>query len=358
MKFQTGKVAHPLGAASYLYQEKEELLKYLHSQLRKKKVKISIGAQPSSSPHLGTLVVFSLAFALGKMLKEYDKELEVIVLFEMVDTAPGETKTINGTKYQISLKKSGILNQYIDQYYDILEQLSKLSGIPYETRKQSEFNRHPAIPNIVKNIMENKKELAIILEPRNNIIRIRSACPVCGLTDKEGINNQFIDDKLICYCPIHGQYEVDINEEPERLEYNTPLRNLIRAILYSFDNQNDELDYEWIRITGSDYAGFYQEQTLYKSVDILGYSVSKLPTILYAPLITDWSGGKLSKSMYAKNIYDNLPDFVVNYENLKKEKGKKGLELIFNEVLSWLEEPYKLFRNYSIYYFLTEVLKE
>ena len=358
MKFQTGKVAYSLGAASYLYQSKDDFLKYLKSQLRKKKLKISIGAQPNSSPHIGTLVVFSLAFALGKVLKEYDKELEVTVVFEMIDTAPGKTKIIGEKEYQISLKESGILDKYIDQYYEILKYLSEFSGIPYEVRRQEEFNKHTAIPNIVKNVMDNEEELSKILDPQNNIIRIRSACPICGLTDKHGINNKFIGDKLISTCPIHGQFTVDINSETEKLEYNTPLRNLIRAILYSIDNMNDEIDYEWLRITGADYAGFYQEQVLYRAADLIEYTVSKLPIILYAPLVTDWSGAKLSKSLEYKNMYDDLPKFVMNYENLKKEKGKKGLEKIFNEVLSWVEEPYKLFRNYSIYYFLTEVLKE
>ena len=357
MKFQTGKVAYPLGAASYLYQNKDDFLKYLHGQLRKKKVKISIGAQPNSSPHIGTLVVFSLAFALGKVLKEYDSELDVTVVFEMVDTAPGKTEVIDGKKYQINLKESGILDKYIDQYYEILKYLSEFSGIPYEVRKQEEFNKHTAIPNIIKNIMDNEEELSKILDPQNNIIRIRSACPVCGLTDKHGIDNKFIGDKLICTCPLHGDFTVDIKDETEKLEYNTPLRNLIRAILYSIDNIDNEIDYEWLRITGSDYAGFYQEQLLYKAADLIGYTVSKLPIILYAPLITDWSGAKLSKSLEYE-MYDGLPDFIINYENLKKEKGKKGLEKIFNEVLSWVENPYKLFRNYSIYYFLTEVLKE
>ena len=44
------------------------------------------------------------------------------------------------------------------------------------------------------------------------------------------------------------------------LEYNTPLRNLIRAMVYGTINVSDEYDYEIIRITGGDYAGFYQTE--------------------------------------------------------------------------------------------------
>ena len=356
MLFETdGKVYNPLGGGSYVYQD--SLIQYLHSQLRKKKVRISIGAQPNSSPHFGTMEVFCLAFSLANMLKKYDSTLETSVFFEMVDTAPAIAKMIDNKKYQISLRESGEMDKYIDQYYQILEQLSNLSDVSYQVRGQKEFNKHANIPEIVKKVIDNREILAPILEPKKHIIRIRAACPICGLTDKRGIENEFIGDKMICFCPEHGRFEVDINKESERLEYNTPLRNLIRGLVYSIDNQDETLDYEWLRITGSDYAGFYQEQLLYKTTDLLGYSVSKLPMILYAPLVTDWSGAKLSKSLYVKEgAYSYLPSYMINYENLRKEMGIVGLTKLYTEVHSWLEEPYKLFRNYSIYYFM-EVLK-
>lgn len=255
------------------------------------------------------------------------------------------------------MRESGEMDKYIDQYYQILEQLSNLSDVSYQVRGQKEFNKHASIPEIVKKVIDNREILAPILEPKKHIIRIRAACPICGLTDKRGIENEFIGDKMICFCPEHGRFEVDINKESERLEYNTPLRNLIRGLVYSIDNQDETLDYEWLRITGSDYAGFYQEQLLYKTTDLLGYSVSKLPMILYAPLVTDWSGAKLSKSLYVKEgAYSYLPSYMINYENLRKEMGIVGLTKLYTEVHSWLENPYKLFRNYSIYYFM-EVLK-
>ena len=35
-----------------------------------------------------------------------------------------------------------------------------------------------------------------------------------------------------------------------------------------------------------------------------------------------------------------------------KDKGIEGLEKLYNEVLRWVKEPYKLFRHYTVYYFL------
>lgn len=243
MKFETdGKVYNPLGGGSYVYQD--SLLPYLHSQLRKKVVKISIGAQPNSSPHFGTLEVFCLAFGLANMLKAYDNDLEISVLFEMVDTAPAISKMINNTKYQISLRQSGEMDKYIDQYYEILNQLSELSGIPYKIRGQSDFNKHSSIPGIVKKIIDNREILAPILDPKKQILRIRAACPTCGMTDKQGIENVFAENKMICLCPEHGKFEVDICQESYRLEYNTPLRNLVRGLVYLIDNEDENTEYQ------------------------------------------------------------------------------------------------------------------
>jgi hypothetical protein len=41
---------------------------------------------------------------------------------------------------------------------------------------------------------------------------------------------------------------------------------------------------------------------LYKAAALLGVPPTDLPTIVYAPLITDWSGAKLSKSLYVKKM--------------------------------------------------------
>ena len=111
-----------------------------------------------------------------------------------------------------------------------------------------------------------------------------------------------------------------------------------------------------MRITGSDYAGFYQEELLYKPSAILRYPVNKLPAILYMPLVLDWSGAKLSKSLYVKEgAYSDLPSYLINYEFLKNTKGIQALNVIHKITDNWIENPYLLFRNYSIYYFKKEI---
>ena len=344
-------VYYPLGGASYVF--KTEFIKYIYSKLNKKRIKISIGAQPNSSPHLGTISVISLAFKLAKKLMEEFDDITCSVLFEVVDTAPGEKVIINNIVYQKSLKNTGKLTEFMPQFIEILDFLKAKTQIDYEIRYQSEFNSQKCIKPIVRQIVEQRKKIAKFLDPKYEKLKIRVSCPKCGLADKNSINNIYNENKIIFECPQDGKFEVDINKNPELLEYNTPLRNLIRGMAYGNINKSNEYDYEIIRVTGSDYAGFYQEELLYKVAGLLNYDVQNLPIIIYTPLITDWSGAKLSKSLYVKqNAYGYLPKHLINYENLLNEKGIEGLDKMYSIISEWVDEPYKLFRDYSVYYFI------
>ena len=344
-------VYYPLGGASYVF--KTDFIKYIYSKLNKKRIKISIGAQPNSSPHLGTISVISLAFKLAKKLMEEFDDITCSVLFEVVDTAPGEQVIINNIVYQKSLKNTGKLTEFMPQFIEILDFLKAKTQIDYEIRYQSEFNSQKCIKPIVRQIVEQRKKIVKFLDPKYEKLKIRVSCPKCGLADKNSINNIYNENKIIFECPQDGKFEVDINKNPELLEYNTPLRNLIRGMAYGNINKSNEYDYEIIRVTGSDYAGFYQEELLYKVAGLLNYDVQNLPIIIYTPLITDWSGAKLSKSLYVKqNAYEYLPKYLINYENLLNEKGIEGLDKMYSIIFEWVDEPYKLFRDYSVYYFI------
>lgn len=352
MKFDEN-IYYPLGGASYVF--KDNLIKYIKSKIDKRKIKISVGSQPNSSPHFGTISVFSLAFSLAEQIKKNYEDLDISILFEVVDTAPSEKIEINGITYQKSLKSAGIIEKYIPQFTEILQFYSKKTGISYEIRYQHEFNNLKEVKSTIREVVSNREKIAKFIDQKYERLRVRVACPRCGLSDKNSINNEYSKDnrKLISYCPEHGRFETDIETQSYRLEYNTPLRNLIRAIVYGTINNSDEYDYQIIRITGNDYAGFYQEELLYKIVSLLGYPVHNLPLIIYCPLIMDWSGAKLSKTLYVKSgAYKYLPEYLINYENLIKSKGKYGLEIINKITKEWVLEPYKLFRNYSIYYFM------
>ncbi len=314
----------------------------------------SIGAQPNSSPHLGTLVVFNLAYVLAQKMALCPDSIQPEIFFEVVDTAPSETRTTGGVDYQISLRDSKVAESHLEEYFELLELLKRFTGVGYTLRRQRDFNSQQSIPQILRKIVQNKEIIAPILDSQRGSLQMRVACSDCGLTDKKGVNNKYYDDRMESYCPEHGWFETFFDGESAKFEYNTPLRNLIRAIVYASDNQNDDVPFEWLRVTGSDYAGYYQEQLLYKVASLLGTPAQELPTIVYAPLVVDWSGAKLSKSVYVKeNAYKYLlPPYLVNYDQFREKLGEEGVRKMFEEVSSWLEDSFKLFRSYSVYYFM------
>lgn len=344
-------VYFPLSAASYLF--RESLIQYIANSITKRKFLISIGAQPNSSPHLGTICVISLAFSLAKKLREINHDLEVSILLEVVDTAPVETLEIDHIKYQKNLNGTSTMSVALNDFIEIMEYYSMSTQIPYSLRTQQIFNGQPEIPAIIKKIVNMRNIIAPRLDPIHSTLRIRSACPVCGLVDKEGRNNKFInDDTLICKCPKHGTFSVDLSSETHLLSYNTPLRNLIRAIVYSKINADPSYDYQIIRITGNEYAGFYQEELLYKTIAALNYPIDTLPMILYCPMVTDWSGAKLSKSLYVeKNAYADLPLYLQNYAIQKNKYGNDIIRRIAKITDEWINNPHMLFRDYSVLYF-------
>lgn len=345
------QVYHPLGGASYVFEH--DIVNYILRKVKKNKILISIGAQPNSSPHFGTLCVFSLAFSLADIIRQTDESKDVEVLFEVVDTAPSKTIDINGIKYQEDLKESIKMIDSMNDFKEILEYLSKKNNINYVVRNQNEFNSQKEIKDILNTIVSKRDKISNLLDPENGRLRMRCVCPKCGLVDKEGINTTIENNIIKSICPKHGEYIVNYMEESNKVEYNTPLRNLVRAIMYGTINNSDNYNYEIIRVTGGDYAGFYQEELLYKIASILGYEANELPMIVYCPQVLDWSGAKLSKSLYVKEgAYQDLPKYVLNYQFLKEKFGIEALDVIINETKLWVNEPYRLFRNYSVYYFI------
>ena len=351
-----GIVHNPLGGASYVFEK--EFIPYILGNLRKDKLKISVGAQPNSSPHFGTLETIVLAFALAHKIKEYDTKKCVTILYEVIETAPSETVVIDGIKYQKSLSFTGKIGMYFAEYVDILEHYKSLTGIDYEIRYQHEFNSQPETQAVFATVLKNREYVSRKLDQKYGNLRVRMSCPVCGLTDKNSVNNEYTEDTVTFYCPNHGKYSVNIHDDISKLEYNSPLRNLIRGMVYTAVNNSAAYDYEILRITGSDYAGFYQEELRYKIASYLGCDVHNMSMIFYAPLVVDWSGAKLSKSLYVREgAYHDIPRTFVNYSFLKKDLGYKGLDILYDIVLKWTDNPYMLFRHYSIYYFIEEFKK-
>ncbi len=211
---------------------------------------------------------------------------------------------------------------------------------------------------VFKTVLKNREYVAKKLDQKYGNLRVRMSCPICGLADKNSVNNEYEENTITFYCPEHGKYSVNVNKGISKLEYNSPLRNLIRGMSYTATNHSENYNYEILRITGSDYAGFYQEELRYKVASYLGCNVSEMSMIFYAPLVLDWSGAKLLKSLYVKEgAYQDIPKKFINYSFLKADLSYKGLDILYDIVINWINNPYMLFRHYSIYYFMEEFEK-
>ncbi|KAK8007241.1 hypothetical protein PG989_001231 [Apiospora arundinis] len=239
----------------------------------------------------------------------------------------------------------------------ILQLISMLTGIPVQFYHQSFWRSNPHFPFVMKKIATNYSKLSPLL--RDKLV-MRAPCPVagCGLTDKYGINNDYTKLEIIKFtCPSHGAHHINLsaNSDIQRLEFNTPMRNLVRVMLTGMDETA-----HWIMCTAGDYAGFYMDQLLHRPLHILTELEPPVIYIFYAPLVQDWSGAKLSKSLYVKNgAYDYLIKTGCGYmlDSDLLMATDHGLEALVSLVGDWVHEPFRLFRPYSVDYIHCELQK-
>ncbi|KAF8958021.1 hypothetical protein BDZ97DRAFT_1924046 [Flammula alnicola] len=342
-------VHHPLGAGSYIFRDK--LVQHINLHCTKNRVILHIGSQPNSSPHMGTIINFTVAFFLaGKLQQEHDRS--VLISLDIVDTAPSEQLTINGLRYQRSQRFTREMDKYMVDFIEILDSLKNRTGVEYRIRTQAEFLGDPYIPTALSQVVRDREVLGPSFSPKTGKLAIRAACPHvdCGLADKDGVQNvySYSDDgksTIEFQCPEHGPYILNLFDPQhiQKLEFNTPLRNILRAKVFAHDP-----DVSWIHVPGADYAGYYQEQLLWRHI-----TPEEALLIFYTPLIVDWSGAKLSKSLYVSSgayqyLKDKDMDYLVSYKIFKEQK--KELGVVFDEVRDWFEHPYRLFRSYSVAY--------
>ena len=406
-----GKVHDPLGAGSYIFREDyvPSLMRYLGLPLQESEfvtpqssttAVIHIGAQPNNSPHAGTIVVFILAFLIAREIKKVYGELregdvsedfgiwmndfKILVRLDLVDTAPDNElgREHEGIMYQRSQRYTQAHRSLLPDYEEIIQSAADFVGgtIPYEISDQTSLTTMPCIPRIIDAIVADRERLGRELAPTTKALGMRCACPRlgCGWTEKHGRKNQYSVDAsgiatISFYCPDHGYHSITTSNPADvaRLEFNTPLRNLVRAFAFGIDTtvsreaartttgagKEQARECVHMRVTGADYAGTYSDQLLWRQLLLLpsaaGLGYITPPVIAYAPLVQDWAGSKLSKSLYVKEgAYKYLRDTGMGYLLSFSEMKANGRDhrILFGEVARWLEEPKKLFRSYSIDY--------
>ena len=333
---------HALGGPSYAF--KENYASYLAKivPVSSERMELHIVIQPNNSPHVGTMCSLALLFSLAKALQKQDRI--PLITVDIWDNANAEMFEYKGVVFQKGLRTLGRVSEPLRSLTDLLEKLKKCSGVEFRVRSEEQFLHLKGIADVVARVIEERRTLAHTMAPHAERLAVRSACPYpdCGLVDKKGVHNIYhVEQSAIQFlCPLHGTFLVRYKEEPWRLQFNCQLFGLIIARYY----ENHDCGY--IQVCGSDYAGFWAEQLLWRHI-------TKPVVIVYTPLIIDWSGSKISKSLYLREgAYDYLQlagqDYLLSWEKFKEDESRIGL--LWEEVERWVREPYRLFRCYSLQY--------
>ncbi|KAI5477558.1 hypothetical protein MNV49_006146 [Pseudohyphozyma bogoriensis] len=263
-----------------------------------------------------------LACHVAKGFKELSPGLEVEVQLDLVDTAPDNGET--GVKgYQRSQRFTRGMERFLPDYDLVMEKFAREAGVEWGKTNQEDLGRHPAMPAILRKVVDDATWFGEQLAPETKRLGLRAACPHegCGWADKAGLNNVYDAErgKIHFSCPHHGPHEVDLHDPADvaKVEFNTPLRNLVRSVAYASEAKDGVVH---VKVTGSDYAGAYQEQLMLRPwARLAGFDgdverVERPPVIIYAPLVVDWAGSKLSKSLYVKQgAYKYLEDQGLDY---------------------------------------------
>lgn len=317
----------------------------------KKMLIINTSSQPNSSPHIGTITTIMSSFAIAKLMKE-KLGINSIVLFDQLENAPCKRMKINDIEYVLSLdtvlenhKPVADVNMVI--YKRIFNFIEKESGIKYKIRTYKEFQENLSVRKGLGKIVKDIEYFNNILNPCSDKIHLRARCPICGLSDKKGKTTIIDSNKLTInsLCPNHGYFTVKLENKEDYIDLNTQLRDLLKGVAI-LDDSEEKMH---IMCDATDWGGLWDRKIHVEGLMRLGYKT--LPERIFTPLILDWSGAKFSKSLYINDkTYKERYESILSFDRFYDQYGERGLIILWQEVLDWVSDPRKFFRNYSIDY--------
>jgi len=323
----------------------------------KNKITIRSSSQPNSNPHLGTVTTIMVCFALAGYLQD-QFGIETEIIYDLLENSPGEKRMNGGLEYQLSLKdcikdNTSVYELYLPNFLKIFDYSKQKSNIRYRLREYSEFQRLTIVRETVLKILNKRDAFINLVSPSEKNLHIRIGCPKCKLIEKGSRNliiKEIDENKAILSnsCPDHGPFDVEVTSNNlDFIDINTPLRDILQGVI-SIENDKIEKSLS-IMVDGSDWAGVWALRVFCSGLLLLGYN--KIPERIFAPMILDWSGAKFSKSLYLQsNAYNYLPKGFIDFSMFLDTYGERGLDSLWFEIQSWINDTKKLFRNYSIDY--------
>lgn len=357
MKTRGGKpLVYPPVVIAHIAEDLADL--YAPKAEGKAQIEIHYSAQLSGHPHMGTMTSLATAFAGGYYLSEA-YGIPAVLKFEALENAPAVQKKIRGSVYnktywdvyEGSRRRAEV---FMDSFRMLLEYFSQTSGVTYDVLYYKEFQELPFVRRTLLEILDRQEEFVPFIAPTERYLRIRFPCPVCSFAEKTAKKTKVIgrrdkyDVTLGSCCFEHGEHVMALRPDNKDLvDFNTSIRNVIKEAKFIEDAR--QLNALNLMVDGGDWVGMALQVA--NSLDLLGYRYRDMPCRLFSPIIEDWSGAKFSKSVYVvKGTYNDIPRELVDFEAFQSSFGSTGLAKVWNEALSWVSDPKKLFRNYSVEY--------
>lgn len=322
------------------------------------RIRITTAAQLNGIPHLGTVVTVLTVFAFARHAADA-LGLPATIIFDALENAPAEEVTIGGDVYTRTvgdLIDTGRLDraERLSGFERLLAWARDESGIAYEFRPYAVYQGLRPVRECLHQIAARQDDFAPIVAPRDRIIRIRPRCPECRLMQKSARDLRITAlsgaVRLGSRCPEHGAYSEIVHVDGGGwYDANTPVRSIQKG--YQLAAERNLYDACAVSVDGADWGGAWHAAVLAPALAQLGIPPRQWPVSVFTPLVTDRTGGKLSKTLYVtRGTYADLPEFFLNLDVLLDQYGEQILQLIWDEVTRWAREPRRLHRTYSIDY--------
>ncbi|WP_306370175.1 hypothetical protein [Nocardiopsis sp. CC223A] len=324
------------------------------------RLRVTTAAQLNGHPHLGTVTTIMATFALTARFS-HDLDLPATLVFDALENAPAEYRTINGRHYTRNVEDlvaSGQLDgtERASGFRRLLAWASARSGVPWQERPYTAYQQLAPVRECLHAIARRRPEFAPLLAPADGRIRIRPRCPRCRLMDKDAhhLTITAADGAVLLdsACPDHGPYRetVPVHSGGGWYDANTPVRSVQKVALLAAER--DLYDACSVSIDGPDWGGAWFAHVIAPALALLGVPVREWPVSVFTPMVLDRTGGKLSKSLYVKygTEYADLPPAFLDLDTLLDTYGENALEALWEEAGRWATEPRRLHRSYTVDY--------
>lgn len=321
-------------------------------------IRVNTSAQPNSAPHVGSVLTILCSFALAKRIRT--RGMHSSLQFDCLENAPATRRSGGESEdYVRSLADTPAPNTpgetladlYFRPFRRVLNWGSERSGAPWVLRSYDDFQRTPAVRERILAMASRAAEFGPVVSPSHMRLPIRIKCPVCDLMDKHGTHTSITSGEtplITSRCRDHGVFSESLSlATPSYVDLNTALRDVLKCSAFIADMKEGV---HTVMLDGGDWGGSWCWEVVMRALGLLGDRVELAPTRLFAPLIVDDTGAKLSKTIYVSDhAYGDLPAWAVDFSRQDDEAWGMRMERLWGIAEELVSSPRRFFRNYTLH---------